>query len=88
MMSFSKSVAKSGKQTTCFHGLPGQQRKQYKCNIDKKKFERPSDAYISTVKILFQLKLCSGVRWWWWWGGSFNPNGSRCGSKTPWVGEG
>ena len=32
-------------------------RKQYKCNKDKKIFERLSDAYVSTVKIAFPLKL-------------------------------
>ena len=54
MMNFRKSVTKSGKRTFCFHGLPWQQHKQDKCNIDKNFFERP---YISTVKISFQLKL-------------------------------
>ena len=57
MMNFRKSVTKSGKRTSGFDGLSWKQRKQYKSNIDKKFFERPSDAYESTVKISFQLKL-------------------------------
>ena len=75
MMNFRKRVAKSGKRTSCFHGLSWQQRKQYKSNTDKKYFERPSDAYVSAVKISFKLTLDT-------------PAGSRCGSKKPWPGEG
>ena len=57
MMNFFKSLRKSAKRNSCFHGLSWQKRKQYKRNIDKKRYERPSDAYVSTVKISFQLKL-------------------------------
>ena len=35
MIEFLKSVTKSGKRNSCFHGLSWQQHKQYKCNIDK-----------------------------------------------------
>ena len=38
LMNFRKRVTKSGKRTAYFHGLPWQQRKQYKSNIDKKVF--------------------------------------------------
>ena len=57
MMNFRKSVRKSGKRTSCFHGLSWQQRKQYKGNIDKKIIERSSDAYVCAIKISFQLKV-------------------------------
>ena len=57
MMNFRKSVTKSGKRTYCFHGFSWQQRKRYESNTDKKFFERPSDAYVSTAKISFQLKV-------------------------------
>ena len=53
MINFFKSVRKSAKRNSCFHGLSWQQRKQYKRHVDKKCFEGPSDAYVSTVKILF-----------------------------------
>ena len=53
MMNFRKNVTKSEKTTFCLHGLSWQQRKQYKSNIDKIFFERPSDGYLSTVKIRF-----------------------------------
>ena len=52
-----RSVAKSEKRTSCFHGLSWQQGKQYKSNRDKKFSERPSNAYVSTVKLSVQLKL-------------------------------
>ena len=83
MMNFRKIVRKSGKRTCCFHGLSWKQRKQYKSNIDKKFFERPSDAFVSTVKISFQSevavhKLGIEAR-----GGVTQPSlGSRGGSKT------
>ena len=57
MMNFKKSVRMSEKRNSCFHGLLWQQRKQYKRIKDKNFFDRPSDAYVSTVKISFQLKL-------------------------------
>ena len=38
MMNFLKSVRKSGKRTSCFHGFSWQLCKQYKCNMDKKFF--------------------------------------------------
>ena len=48
-MNFFKHVRKSGNRNFCFRGLSWQQRKQYKRKIDKKIFERPTDAYVSTV---------------------------------------
>ena len=35
MKNFLRSVRKSGKRASSFHGLSWQQRKQYKRNIDK-----------------------------------------------------
>ena len=57
MITFLKSARKSRKRNSRFHGFSWQQRKQYKRNIDKNVFERPSDAYVSIVKISFQLNL-------------------------------
>ena len=85
MVNFRKSVTRSGKQTSCFHGLSWQPRKQYKSDIDEKFFERPSDAYVSTIKISFQLKLELGGRV---HSTPSPPPRSRCGLKTPWAGEG
>ena len=45
MMNFRKRVTKSGKITSGKKVLPWQQRKQYKGCMNKKLFERPSDAY-------------------------------------------
>ena len=79
MMNFRKSVTKFRKVTSSFHGLSWQQRKHYTSNIDKKRFEKPSDAYVSTVKFSFNRSYCSGVRG----GGHSTPFlGSRCGSKN------
>ena len=83
-MNFRKRVTKSGKRTSCFYGLSWQQRKQYTSNIGKKVFKRSSDTYVSTGNISIEVvvqELGGG-------GVTQPPFGSRCGSKTPWAGEG
>ena len=49
MMNFIKSVRKSGKRNSCFHGLSCRQHKQYKRDIEKNFFERPSDEFLSQM---------------------------------------
>ena len=57
MMNFRKRVKSLEREPPVFMACHGNSVNNTKANIDKKLFERPSDAYVSTVKISFQLKL-------------------------------
>ena len=79
VMTFKRSVRKSAKRNSCFHGLSWQQCKQCKHNIDRKAFLRDHQMHMCPLsKFHFNWSCRSGVRW--GGGGSLTPPlGSRFG---------